>query len=173
MVHPAFEPFLRQAREKPASPVSDLSIEHRRREYRNDAFAMRGEMATVASRDDFVLALGVRSLNARLYVPLNDESKALVVYFHGGGFVMGDLDTHEYLCRRLALDTRMRFLAVDYRLAPEHPFPSSLDDVTDAVRYVAGHLDEFANSGARLIVMGDSAGRTWPRLRSRNYGASR
>lgn len=82
----------------------------------------------------------------------------MVLFFHGGGFIMGDLDTHDALCRRLCADTGMRFLAVDYRLAPEHPFPASVDDAVDTIRYVASHMAEFARADAELIVMGDSAG---------------
>jgi acetyl esterase len=114
----------------------------------------------VASVRDVELVLEGRTLGARLYVPLEDESKAVVVYFHGGGFVMGDLDTHDALCRRLSSDTRMRFLSVDYRLAPEHPFPAAINDAVDTIRYVFEHLEEFEDAGAELIVMGDSAGAT-------------
>jgi acetyl esterase len=71
---------------------------------------------------------------------------------------MGDLETHDWLVRRLAHDTHTRFLALDYRLAPEHPFPSGLEDVVDGVRYVSHHRDEYANAHTRLVLMGDSAG---------------
>ena len=81
---------------------------------------------------------------ARLYVPEIDDRKALVVYFHGGDFVVGDLETHDWLCRRLAHDTHMRFLSIDYRLAPENPFPAGLDDAVETMRYVAAHRGEFA-----------------------------
>ena len=119
---------------------------------------MQGEMAPMTSLEDRELVLESRTLKARLYVPVNEEAQALVVYFHGGDFVMGDLVTHEWLCRRLAFDTKMRFLAVDYRLAPEHPFPAGLNDALDAIRYVATHRSEFGDESAQLIVMGDSAG---------------
>jgi len=119
---------------------------------------MQGEMAEMAHQENRVLHLDGRTLDGRLYVPPGDEAKALVLYFHGGSFVVGDLDTHEFLCRRLASDTKMRFLAVDYRLAPEHPFPAGLNDAMDVIRYVTSHRSEFGDQRARLIVMGDSAG---------------
>ena len=119
---------------------------------------MQGEMAPMTSLEDRELVLEGRTLMARLYVPVNEEAQALVVYFHGGDFVMGDLVTHEWLCRRLAFDTKMRFLAVDYRLAPEYPFPAGLNDALEAIRYVATHRSEFGDESAQLIVMGDSAG---------------
>jgi acetyl esterase len=114
----------------------------------------------VESLREVELTLDGRTLRARLYVPFEDEGKALVVYFHGGGFVVGDLETHDALCRRLSSNTRMRFLSVEYRLAPENPFPAGIDDAVDSIRYVAAHLDEFDDDNAELIVMGDSAGAT-------------
>src|ERR1019366_3743629 len=159
-VHPSLEPYVNAVRAEPAPHPSLVSADERRAAYRETALANRGEPQTVESIRDVDLALDGRTLPARLYVPFNDESKALVVYFHGGGFVMGDLDTHDALCRRLSSDTRMRFLSVDYRLAPEHPFPAAINDAVDTIRYVFEHLEEFEDAGAELIVMGDSAGAT-------------
>jgi len=158
MVHPALSPYVQAAQANPGPHPSTVSIDQRRATYRQLAEALRGEPEPVASVVDTEIDLAGRSLSVRLYEPLNDEQKALVVYLHGGAFVMGDLDTHDALCRRLSADTRMRFLAVNYRLAPEHPFPAAIDDATDALRYVRSHLGEFAAPGAELIVMGDSSG---------------
>jgi len=158
VVHPAFEPILRQAREHPSSHPSSVSVEARRQTIRDEAFALQGDMAPMTSREDRTIQVDGRSIRARLYVPMGEESQALVIYFHGGSFVTGDLDTHEWLCRRLASDTKMRFLAIDYRLAPEHPFPAGLYDAMDAIRYVATHRSEFGGANSRLIVMGESAG---------------
>jgi acetyl esterase len=135
-----------------------VTTDERRQAFRDEALAMQGEMAPMTSLEDRELVLEGRTLMARLYVPVNEEAQALVVYFHGGDFVMGDLVTHEWLCRRLAFDTKMRFLAVDYRLAPEYPFPAGLNDALEAIRYVATHRSEFGDERAQLIVMGDSAG---------------
>ena len=160
MVHPSLEPYLNAVRAEPTTHPSLLSADERRAAYRDLALANRGDPQSVASVRDVELVLEGRTLGARLYVPLEDESKAVVVYFHGGGFVVGDLDTHDALCRRLSSDTRMRFLSVDYRLAPEHPFPDGINDAVDTIRYVFEHLEEFEDAGAELIVMGDSAGAT-------------
>lgn len=124
------------------------------------SMASVGVAEEVASVRDVQLDLEERSLRARLYVPLNDEAKALVIYFHGGGFVVGDLDTHDALCRRLCADTRMRFLSVDYRLAPEHPFPAGINDAIDTIRFVTQRIAEFDDPDSKVIVMGDSAGAT-------------
>ncbi|MFY9783787.1 MAG: alpha/beta hydrolase [Acidimicrobiales bacterium] len=158
MVHAAFEPFIRQARENPEPLPSSVSADERRRTFRREAAAVRGELAPMALVEDRQLELEGRTLGARLYVPLDEETSALIIYFHGGCFVLGDLETHDWLCRRLAFDTDVRLLAIDYRLAPEHPFPAALDDATDVVRHVAAHPEEFGARTASIIMMGDSAG---------------
>jgi acetyl esterase len=160
MVHPSLEPYVNAVRAEPAPHPSLLSADERRAAYRELALANRGEPEAVASLREVALELEGRTLRARLYGPYNDEGKALVVYFHGGGFVVGDLDTHDALCRRLSSDTRMRFLSVEYRLAPEYPFPAGIDDAVDTIRYAVAHLGDFDVPGAEVIVMGDSAGAT-------------
>jgi acetyl esterase len=96
-------------------------------------------------------------LRARLYRPQElTEPGELMVFFHGGGWVIGDLDSHDDLCRFLARHAGIRVLSVDYRLAPEHPFPAALDDCIAAYEYAA---DNAADLGANaLVVGGDSAG---------------
>ena len=83
-----------------------------------------------------------------------------IVYLHGGGWVTGDLDTHDGTCRLLADVTGCVVVAVDYRLAPEHPFPAAVDDAVAAITHVARHAGDFAIDPARLGVCGDSAGAT-------------
>jgi acetyl esterase len=160
MVHPSLEPYVNAVRSEPAPHPSLVSADERRAAYRETALANRGDPQPMELVRDLELALEGRTLRARLYVPLEDESKALVIYFHGGGFVVGDLETHDALCRRLSSDTRMRFLSVDYRLAPEHPFPAGINDAVETIRYVRAHLAQFDDPGVALIVMGDSAGAT-------------
>lgn len=96
---------------------------------------------------------------ARLYRP--DEitgTSGLMVFYHGGGWVLGDLDTHDDLCRFLAKRAGMRVLSVDYRLAPEHPFPAAVDDAVDAYQYAVDHAVELGTASNRIAVGGDSAG---------------
>ena len=96
---------------------------------------------------------------ARLFVPTRaPASSPLLVFFHGGGWVYGDLDSHDAACRFLAERSGVRVLAVDYRLAPEHPFPAAYDDAVAAYRWVAGHATDLGGDPARLAVGGDSAG---------------
>lgn len=101
--------------------------------------------------------LRVAGLPARLYTPTRG-SGGLLVFFHGGGFVFGGLDSHDGACRVLAERSGARVLAVDYRLAPEHPFPAAYDDAVAAYRWVVEHADELEADASRLAVGGDSAG---------------
>jgi len=81
-----------------------------------------------------------------------------LVFFHGGGWVIGDLETHDTLCRQLTAEAGITVVAVDYRLAPEHKFPASADDAWTATKWVAAHAGELGVDAAKLAVGGDSAG---------------
>ncbi|MGH9021034.1 MAG: alpha/beta hydrolase [Acidimicrobiales bacterium] len=161
MIHPALEPYVAEARAHPRPDPSTVDAAERRAQYNARAAALRGTPETsievMAEIRALPLSLPGRTLHARLYVPVGDESRALVLFFHGGSYVEGDLNSHDGLCRRMANATKMRVLALDYRLAPEHTFQSAVDDAIDAVRAVAARTD-LAAPGARVVVMGDSAG---------------
>ncbi len=94
----------------------------------------------------------------RIYTPSDQASIPVVVFYHGGGWVLGNLDTHDALCRRLASETECVVVAVDYRLAPDAKFPAAFDDCLAATSYVSQHADEFNIDPTRLVVAGDSVG---------------
>jgi acetyl esterase len=94
----------------------------------------------------------------RLYRPSDDVALGLLVYFHGGGWVVCNLDTHDDLARRLAIESGCAVLSVDYRLAPEHPFPAGLDDAVAATSWAHEHAHELGCDPDRLAIGGDSAG---------------
>lgn len=98
---------------------------------------------------------------ARLYRPSERTDLGLLVYFHGGGWVLGDLDSHDDVCRRLANGSGHAVLSVDYRLAPEHPFPAGLEDAIGATRWAAANAAALGCRADRLAVGGDSAGGTF------------
>jgi acetyl esterase len=100
---------------------------------------------------------GAGDLDARVYRPEGGGPWPTVLFLHGGGFVVGDLDTHDQACRRLCRDVGTVVVSVDYRLAPEHPFPAAVEDALAAGRWIAEHLDDLGGE-ARLGVAGDSAG---------------
>jgi acetyl esterase len=95
---------------------------------------------------------------ARLYRPSGKVGLGLLVYFHGGGWVFGDLDTHDNIARALAARSGQAVLSVDYRLAPEHPFPAPLDDAIAATRWAHENASSLGCHSGRLAVGGDSAG---------------
>lgn len=94
----------------------------------------------------------------RLYGPDLAEPQPVLIWYHGGGWVIGDLETHDALCRDLANAIGCLVLSVDYRLAPEHRFPAAVDDACAALEWIAAHAGEFGGDPARLAVGGDSAG---------------
>jgi acetyl esterase len=98
----------------------------------------------------------------RLYTPRHAPPGPLpgMVFFHGGGFVIGDLETHDGLCRALCDGSGCRIVSVDYRLAPEHPFPAGVEDAFAATMFVARNAASFGIDADRLAVGGDSAGGT-------------
>lgn len=104
------------------------------------------------------VAGGAGPIKARLYDVEDGEARPTLVYYHGGGFVFGDLDSHDALCRRLSLAGHVRVIAIDYRLAPEHPFPAALDDAWSALVDVVANARQFGVDASRLAVGGDSAG---------------
>lgn len=94
----------------------------------------------------------------RLYRPSGDEGLGLLVFLHGGGWVFGDLDSHDNVCRSLANGSGCAVLAVDYRLSPETKFPGALDDAANALRWAHRHAVELGCDPDRLAIGGDSAG---------------
>ena len=99
---------------------------------------------------------------ARVYTPIKprtaDGLAPCLVFFHGGGWVIGDLDSHDVVCRKLADQGELIVISVDYRLAPEHKFPAAVDDAIRATKWIAGNAKSLGIDAGRLIVGGDSAG---------------
>ena len=110
--------------------------------------------------EDATLPGAAGPLAYRSYTPAGSTAAVLpgLVFFHGGGFVIGDLDTHEGTCRMLANSSGCRIISVDYRLAPEHKFPAAIDDGLAALRWVAAHAAALGIDPDRLAIGGDSAG---------------
>jgi len=107
------------------------------------------------------VAGGNATIGLRIYTPRGGAAtgpRALVVYYHGGGYVLGDLDGYDRVARQLCIDSEAVVVSVDYRLAPEHPYPAAVDDAWVALQWVADHARELGVDPARLGVAGDSAG---------------
>jgi len=93
---------------------------------------------------------------ARMYH--GEAHRPLIVYYHGGGWVIGDLNTHDPFCRALATASGCTVVSLNYRLAPEHPFPAAHDDCLEGTRFIINHLTALAPNNGRIIIAGDSAG---------------
>jgi len=102
------------------------------------------------------------SIPARIYTPktlrLAGGLAPCLVFFHGGGWVIGDLDSHDVVCRKLADEGELIVISVDYRLAPEHKFPAAVDDAIASTKWIAEHAKQLGVDASRLMVGGDSAG---------------
>jgi acetyl esterase len=123
---------------------------------------LAGPQAAVGRVEDRTLPGPAGALGIRIYTPLDAGPELLpgLIYFHGGGLVAGTVATHDPIGRALANSGACRVVSVDYRLAPEHPFPAALDDALAAVRHIGAHAAEFGIDGMRLGLCGDSAGGT-------------
>jgi len=165
-VHPQVAALLERAAKSPLPPYYEVPAHIARRIYRDTRSALAPKSPEVAEAR-LLLAPGPVALRA--YRPLGakaDEQLPALVYIHGGGWVIGDLDTHDVLCRQLANGARCAVYSVDYRLAPEHPFPAAVDDCIAAVKFAAGRHK-------RIAVGGDSAGgnlATVVALHARDHG---
>jgi acetyl esterase len=115
-------------------------------------------LPAVHAVEDFSIPGPTGPLGVRLYRPSGGPALPIVVYLHGGGFVAGDLDSHDSILRRLVLASGALVLSVDYRLAPEHPFPAALDDAEAALRHVLAHARTLGADPAAVFAGGDSAG---------------
>ncbi|GAA4309712.1 MULTISPECIES: alpha/beta hydrolase [Geodermatophilaceae] len=111
----------------------------------------------VGSSEDRTVPGSEGDLKARVYRPEGEGPFPTVIFFHGGGWVIGDLDTHDNMARNVCKGSSAVVVSVDYRLAPEHPFPAAADDAVASARWIAQHLDEFGGD-QRLGLVGDSAG---------------
>ena len=151
-MHPQAQGLLAAMAEAGAPPLYELSLE--------DARAVTGGIAELigpgpelASVLDIEIPGGAGGIPARVYEPVPDPP-ATVVYYHGGGWVIGSVDDWDAVCRTIAAESGARVVSVDYRLAPEHRFPAAADDAYDAFVWVSENL---AHGGA-VVVAGDSAG---------------
>ena len=127
------------------------------------------QVIAVADVRDLDVPGGDGARPARLYRPEGEGPWPTTVFLHGGGFVIGDLDTHDQTCRRLCRDADTVVLSVDYRLAPEHPFPAGLEDALAATRWALEHTDELGGTD-RVGVAGDSAGGNLSAVVSLDHG---
>ncbi len=138
-------------------PIDRLSPAEARRQYREARAALRPPPPDLPEVRDLNAEGKAGLIKLRLYRPAVGVLPAFV-FFHGGGWVVGDLDTHDAVCRQIARESGAIVIAVDYRLAPEHIFPAASDDAWSATTWIAAHAGDLGIDPARIAVGGDSAG---------------
>jgi len=154
-LHPALKPVLEQLNALPGPKLHELPPAQARLLFA--AMRMPAPEVPLPEVRELRIPGPAGEIPARLYRPSEGTLPALV-YFHGGGWVIGDLDSHDFPCRDLARRSGCAVVAVDYRLAPEHRYPAAAEDCYAATRWVAEHAAELGIAGQKLAVGGDSAG---------------
>jgi acetyl esterase len=154
-LHPQIAALLERVARSPLPAYHTVPAFVARRIYRDTRAVLAPKPPPVA---DVRLLVFDDALAVRAYRPVLAETLPALVFFHGGGWTIGDLDTHDVLCRQLAVGARCAVFSVDYRLAPEHPFPAAVEDCYRATRYVFCHAEELDIDAGRIAVGGDSAG---------------
>ncbi len=143
-------------------PYETVSPAEARELYLKGRFASNPEPPELELVKPLAIPSPAGSIPARIYAPVKSRNvnglAPALVFFHGGGWVIGDLDSHDVVCRKLAHEGELIVISVDYRLAPEHKFPAAVEDAIAATQWIAGHATELGIDATRLAVGGDSAG---------------
>ena len=142
-------------------PFETLSPDEARQAYINSRKVLQLPPEDVADVRDLVASGPAGEIRVRVYRGSGTtpgETLPALIYFHGGGWLLGDLESHDGVCRRFANATRCCVVSVDYRMAPEHKFPAAVDDCAAATRWVVAEADKLRVDVARIAVGGDSAG---------------
>jgi len=162
---PRLDPQARAVLERAArsgGPALDsVSAAEARRLYRETRLGLAPPPVAMEETRDFFFPGPGGQIKARYYRPPGGkpgEALPAMVYFHGGGWTCGDLDTHDSVCRGIALHGRCAVVAVDYRMGPEHKFPGAVEDAVAAVTWVGANARALAVDASRLVVAGESAG---------------
>lgn len=143
------------------APLHTLTPAQARAAYEMGSGVLEVPKAALARVEDrHIPARDCHALAARLYAPSLDAGLPLLLYLHGGGFTIGSIATHDALCRELARLAGCMVVSLEYRLAPEHPFPTACHDAWDALQWLAVHAGPWGADTTRMAVGGDSAGGT-------------
>ena len=162
-VDPVIQTVLEAIETMGAPPISDGPPERARAAFRQLTVGIRqpSQVVAVGEVTDTTVDGGDGPIPARIYVPeggVPDGGCPTVLFAHGGGFVIGDLDTHDNQARVICAEVGAVVVSIDYRLAPEHRWPAAAEDALAAYRWVVGHVDELGGDRDRIGVAGDSAG---------------
>jgi acetyl esterase len=139
-------------------PPGSVPAESLREGLRNTVKRFPGKPVPIFHVEDRSIPGPLGDIPLRVYRPSEEVSLPIVVYYHGGGFMMGDLDIYDSICRKISNRSRAIVVSVAYRLAPEHRFPAAVNDAYTALEWVAQNSGEISGDPARIAVAGDSAG---------------
>jgi acetyl esterase len=156
-VDPCFAALLADRRNELRPPPPHISLDAIREANRAFLAAAPGAVVHAVSDDRVEQASGRRTA-VRIYRPSADPGLPVTMFCHGGGFVCGDLETHDSICRQLCAAGGFVVIAVDYARAPESPYPGPVDDCEDALRWIVANATRLAVDGERIALCGDSAG---------------
>jgi acetyl esterase len=158
MLHRDIERILRAQLAFPGPPPEAVPINQARAAHEEETARLGGHGPDLAEVRELTFPAPGGSVAVRVYRPHGAEPLGVVAYLHGGGWMVGSLDSFDTVCRSLAEASGALVASVDYRLAPEHGFPAAVDDALAAVRWLAGRAGELGGDPERLAVAGDSAG---------------
>jgi acetyl esterase len=158
VIDPATGAFLEAMRSSGGKPLSELPIEDVRANIRGASAQLAPPPADVARVEDRRIPAAGGDFAVRIYTPHGSAPRPILVYFHGGGWAAGDLDTHDSSARYYAAHADATVVSVGYRQPPEHKFPIAVDDSIAAVEWAAAHAADIGGDPGRLAVAGDSAG---------------
>jgi acetyl esterase len=158
VLHPEIQTILDGMNAATGPPAHELPIEDARAAHVAESVELGGPGEPVAEVRDVRVPADGGEVLVRTFRPDGDGPLPVVAYLHGGGWVMGSVDSYDTTLRALANAAGAIVAGVEYRLAPEHRFPAALDDSLAAIRWLAAHADELGGDGSRLAVAGDSAG---------------
>jgi acetyl esterase len=159
VMEPDVQLLLRLMMISPRPSFETLPLVGARQQLRDEAATVTGRPLEVARVEQLHVPGAEGELGARLYVPIGAAPRGpLLLYLHGGGWVVCDLDTHDQVCRFLAREAGVRVLSLDYRRAPEHRFPAAVEDVMAALRFCVDEAERLGADPQRIAIGGDSAG---------------
>ncbi len=156
-LHPQAEAFLKQLEEEAVPDFSEMSVLEARA-FEAGFDEMQGELQEVASVRDVLVPAGTGRIPVRIYDPQPDATLPLVIYIHGGGWVMGSVGVVDKPCRELANAAPCKVASINYRMGPETPFPGPLEDCYAATRWLVENSDELGFERGAISISGDSSG---------------
>ncbi|WP_337860563.1 alpha/beta hydrolase [Ferroplasma sp.] len=153
MVDPDFKPLIELS--ESAGDVTEIEPAMLREFLNESSLNSQGEKIAIKEVKDYKIKLNNRTINARMYS--NSNSKSALIYYHGGGFIFGNIETYDNFCRFIAKESGIKIISIEYRLAPENKFPDAFNDAFDSFNYINKNRENFGIEG-KIGVGGDSAG---------------